>query len=90
MPRKTKKTVRTLKEIFEQSEKFGAENVMLNDAETGAVWTGGAKPLDAATIANKRYRGDFNVPVIRGANREPLSRLSDVLAFRGRQHRAVA
>jgi hypothetical protein len=63
MPRNTKKTVRTLKEIFEQSEKFGADNVMLNDAETGAVWTGGAKPLDSATIANKRYRGDFNVPV---------------------------
>jgi len=88
MPRKTKSTVRTFEQIFEQAGKVGADNVLVNDDESGIIWAGGAEPLDGATIANKRYRGELNIEVIRGANREALHRLSDLLKARDQRNRA--
>lgn len=90
MARKTQSGPRSFADIFALGKIVGNDNVWLTDAEVGVVYTGGAEPLDAATIANRRYRGEFNVEVIRGANRETLSRLSDVLAHRNRHHRSVA
>jgi hypothetical protein len=90
MARKTQSGPRSFADIFALGKTVGFENVLLNDAEVGIVLTGGAKPLDAATIANRRYRGELNVEVIRGANREALSRLSDILTWRNRHHRGAA
>jgi len=64
----------------------------LTDDEQGIIRTGGANPpIKGATIANRRYRGEINIEVFRGANRETLSRLSDVLAdMAGRSKRSAA
>jgi hypothetical protein len=90
MARKKHSDQRSFADIFELAKSVGDDNVLLTDAEVGIVLTGGAKPLDAATVANRRYRGELNIQVVRGAGREALSRLSDVLANRDRNHRGAA
>lgn len=88
MARNFKKPTRSLTEIFELGDRIGRENVLINYAEIGIVLAGGAEPLDPATVANKRYRGELDFEVIRGANREGLARLSDVLACRAPHRKA--
>jgi hypothetical protein len=89
MPRVTH-AVRSFEAIFRQAEIAGAENIFLNDAEVGIVLAGGGTPLTPATVANRRWRGELNVPVLRGASRQPLSRLSDVVAATDRRFRRGA
>jgi hypothetical protein len=84
MPRVTL-PARSFERIFEQANIVGAENVMLNDAETGIVLAGGGKPISAGTVANRRWRGEFNAPYQYGADKQVETRLSDVLAERDRR-----
>jgi hypothetical protein len=88
MPRITYAS-RSFEEIFAQAERVGADNVLLNDAEVGVVLGGGGEPVSAGTVANRRWRGEFCAPVIRGANRKTQTRLADVLAERD-HHLGVA
>ena len=89
MPRATL-PARTFEQIFVQSKVAGADNIMLNDAEVAVVLAGGGKPVTAATIANRRWRGEFNAPYQRGADRQVEYRLSDVLGERDRRIRRSA
>ena len=85
MPRTAKSPVmRSLEEIFRMAAISGPENVFITDAEYGAVYTGGAPPIKASTIANKRTRDFIRSKTIRGANGNPLTRLSDALSERDR------
>ena len=84
MPRKQCPT-RSFEKIFEQASIVGEDNVILNDAEVGVVLAGGRIPLAAGTIANRRWRGDFNAPFQRGSHNAVEYRLSDVLADRDRR-----
>ena len=89
MPRVTL-PARSFEQIFEQAKLVGESNVILNDAEVGIVWSGGGKPIAAATIANRRWRGQFTAPYQRGANRQTEYRLCDVLKERDRGIRKSA
>ena len=81
---------RSFEKIFEQANIVGADNVILNDAEVGVVLAGGHAPLAAGTIANRRWRGDFNAPHQRGTYNSVEYRLSDVLEERNRRIRRSA
>ena len=76
---------RSFELIFEQAKIVGPENVMVNDAETGIVLAGGGKPVSAGTIANRRWKGTFNAPYQRGADRQVEYRLADILKERDRR-----
>jgi len=70
---------RSLIQIFEEAKTCGADNIFCNDAETGKVLAGSdSNTLEAGTIANKRSRGDLDLPFFK-AGREPRYRLSDLL-----------
>ena len=90
MPRVKHDTPRSFEQIFKQAEIAGADNVLLNDTEVGVILGGGGTPLNPATVANRRWRGELNVPVLRGANRQPLTRLSDLVASSDRKFRRGA
>ena len=77
-------SARSFERIFEQAKIAGADNIMLNDAEVAIILAGGGKPVTSATIANRRWRGQFNAPYQRGADRHAEYRLSDVLKERDR------
>jgi len=80
MPRK-KHPRRSLRDIFTLGNDIGTENVLLNDQELGAVLSGSdAQPLTPGTIANRRYYGTLDLPVVR-TGRTPRTRLSDALAY---------
>lgn len=81
---------RSFEKIFEQANIVGADNVILNDAEVGIVLAGGRPPVAAGTIANRRWRGDFNAPYQRGTHNAVEYRLSDVLAERDSRIRRSA
>ena len=81
---------RTLEKIFEQAKVAGPENIMLTDAEVAIVQAGGGEPVTAATIANRRWRGEFTVEFQYGPNRRVQTRLSDVLAERNSRMRKFA
>ena len=85
MPRAKHHAARSFETIFKQAEIAGAENVLLNDTEVGVILGGGGTPLNPTNIANRRSRGALNVDVTRGANRQPLTRLSDLLLASGRR-----
>ncbi|MCG7868387.1 MAG: hypothetical protein JAY74_18730 [Candidatus Thiodiazotropha taylori] len=81
---------RTLSEIFAVAKICGAENVLCNDTETGIVLAGSdTNTLEPGTIANKRSRGELNIPFYK-AGREPRYRLSDLLIYRNKHMRDVA
>ena len=84
MPRK-QHAPRSFEKIFEQANIVGPDNVILDDAEVGVVLAGGRAPLAPGTIANRRWRGDFNAPYQRGSHNAVEYRLSDVLADRDRR-----
>ena len=84
MPR-TSLSARSFERIFEQAKIAGADNIMLNDAEVAIVLAGGGAPVAAATIANRRWRGQFNTPVHYGPDRHVMTRLSDALTERDRR-----
>jgi hypothetical protein len=72
---------RSLRELYSLARDIGAENVMLYDAELGAVLAGSDKaPLAVGTIANMRMAGRLNLPIVR-VNRTPKTRMSDALAL---------
>lgn len=80
MPRK-KHPRRSLREIFTLGNDIGAENVLLNDYELGAVLAGtDEQPLTPGTIANRRYYGTLGIPVVR-TGRTPRTRLSDAIGY---------
>ena len=89
MPR-IKHTTRSFEKIFEQADAVGADNVILNDAEVGIVLAGGGLPVAPATISNRRWRGDFNAPYLRGHRGVIQYRLSDVLKERDRKIERLA
>lgn len=87
---RTTQEARTLTQIFAEAKVCGAENVFCNDTETGKVLAGSdTNTLEAGTIANKRSRGELNIPFFK-AGREPRYRLSDLLAYREKHMRSVA
>ncbi|MCU7862418.1 MAG: hypothetical protein KZQ92_00390 [Candidatus Thiodiazotropha sp. (ex Lucinoma borealis)] len=87
---RTTQDARTLTQIFETAKICGAENVLCNDTETGIVLAGSdANTLEPGTIANKRSRGELNIPFYK-AGREPRYRLSDLIAYRNKHMRSVA
>lgn len=72
---------RTLREIYTLADEIGADRVLLHDGELGAVLAGSDKaPLKPGTIANRRYFGKLNLPVVK-TDRTPRTRLSDALAL---------
>ncbi len=81
MPRKKIKNIRSLEQIFSQAKQIGAENVLLNDGELGAVLAGDTATLSPATIANWRSSGQLNLRHLK-AGREPRYRLSDAVTYR--------
>ena len=81
---------RSFEKIFEQAKIAGTENIMLNDAEVAVVLAGGGEPVAAATISNRRWRGQFNAPVQYGPDRHVMTRLSDTLAERDRRTKRSA
>ena len=81
---------RSIEKIFELAATIGADNVILNDAEVGVVLSGGQDPVSASTIANRRWKGTFNVPYQRGTRNAAEYRLSDDLADRERKIRRRA
>jgi hypothetical protein len=90
MSRKAHPT-RTLIELYSLAREIGAENVLLFDAELGAVLAGSDKaPLAVGTLANMRMVGRLNLPVVR-IGRTPKTRMSDALALiERRTERAAA
>jgi len=89
MPR-AKLSARPFELIFEQAKLAGADNIILNDAEVAIVLAGGGDPVAAGTIANRRWRRQFNAPYQHGVNGRVETRLSDVLVERDRRIRRSA
>jgi hypothetical protein len=81
---------RSIEQIFELANVVGPDNVILNDAEVAIVQAGGRPPVAAGTVANRRWRGEFNAPFQRGAHGSVEYRLSDVLEDRDRRIRRSA
>lgn len=80
---------RTLGEIFTLAEIIGAQNVLLNDAELGAVLAGDdATAAAPGTVANWRYFGRLTTPIVK-VGRSPKTRLSDALAYVQRKTRSA-
>lgn len=72
---------RNLRELYSLASDIGPENVLLYDAELGAVLAGSDKaPLAVGTIANMRMAGRLNVPIVR-IGRTPKTRMADALAY---------
>lgn len=82
MGTKTDLKLRGVSAIFAESREIGLDNVLINDAELGAILAGGTTPISPRTISNWRHTGRWMAPTIRGADRVSLTRLSDALKER--------
>jgi hypothetical protein len=70
---------RTLAELFALAGQIGEANVLLTDAELGAVLAGDDITAFApGSVANLRYLGRLHSPVVR-IGRTPKTRLADAL-----------
>lgn len=81
---------RPLRELFALAREIGEQNVLLNDAEYGAILAGDDKTAFAPqSIANMRSNGRLRSPVVR-VGKQPRTRLSDALAEVQRMTRQAA